>query len=568
MYKKCMVDQQLRLDDLYKLIAHIYSEQNAHRPASATFSHFVEVCGMLSVHDRQKKREDVTVEDALCKAFGWYFPLLAKFKVSSVEELVYRKYPNVCPYCRLKPHNDIKCKNVRGVQKTLDHDALRKLGVQNQSYRPKGIDQWQEMFQEIYPRSIDDRSARSTLGLFEELGELAEAVRVFERYPKYFAGEAADVFSYLMGIANEHALRLQRDFDKDFSLEAELIKRYPGLCTQCGYSICVCPLVPESTVGRMAKELEIGSAEDLFALKPDVFRAESNEVAGKVVEKLGGYSEIAHKFPYDRGDANRALVLLCLKLAEAVQEKDATVADGLRSAAIKVGNAATFAGSRSDPQQLQGIIDSIKGMLSQTPEDVRSAIIGTTKTLEGKVGELIGQHKHVLVIFANPQGTDVLKLAEEERAIKEAIKKSKGRDFIHVHTLQAATVDDLSQALLEQECEIVHFSGHGNGDEILFQDALAGEQSSPLEALRDLLTKYPVKCLILNSCNSASKLKTAIAPVTVGMTADADDDAAIEFTRGFYDAVGAGKDYEFSIGEGIDRVRMKGMQLDVKVLKK
>src|SRR6185437_12356723 len=143
-----MAVKQLRLDDLYKLIAHIYSEQNAHRPASATFAHFAEVCGMLSVHDRQKKREDVTIEDALCKAFGWYFPLLAKFKVSSVEELIYRKYPNVCPYCRLKPHNDIKCKNVRGTAKTVDHDALRKLYAQNESYRPKGIDEWQEMFQQ------------------------------------------------------------------------------------------------------------------------------------------------------------------------------------------------------------------------------------------------------------------------------------------------------------------------------------------------------------------------------------------------------------------------------------
>jgi hypothetical protein len=50
---------QLRLDDLYKMIAHIYMEQNAHRPASATFAHFVEVCGMLGMSESRalQKRE-------------------------------------------------------------------------------------------------------------------------------------------------------------------------------------------------------------------------------------------------------------------------------------------------------------------------------------------------------------------------------------------------------------------------------------------------------------------------------------------------------------------------------
>jgi hypothetical protein len=112
------------------------------------------------------------------------------------------------------------------------------------------------------------------LGLFEELGELAEAIRVFDRYPKYFAGEAADVFSYLMGLANEYSLQQKRE-NRHFSLEEEFIKRYPGLCLQCGYGVCVCPLVPKSTVGRMAKELDVETTENLFRLDHDTFRREA-----------------------------------------------------------------------------------------------------------------------------------------------------------------------------------------------------------------------------------------------------------------------------------------------------
>lgn len=92
-----------RLDDLYKMVAYIYGDKLSSRSSEATFSHLVEVCGMLTIHDRDKKREGLDVTDALCKALGWYFPLLAKFKVESIEQLVFRKFPLVCPYCREAP---------------------------------------------------------------------------------------------------------------------------------------------------------------------------------------------------------------------------------------------------------------------------------------------------------------------------------------------------------------------------------------------------------------------------------------------------------------------------------
>jgi hypothetical protein len=118
------------------------------------------------------------------------------------------------------------------------------------------------MFQSIYPRSLEERG-RSTIGLFEELGELAEAVRVFEVHPKYFLGEAADTFSYLMGIANEHSMRIASE-GSQFSLEAEFLARFPGLCVQCGSKVCSCPAIPSATIGRMAKEADISAQEQPF----------------------------------------------------------------------------------------------------------------------------------------------------------------------------------------------------------------------------------------------------------------------------------------------------------------
>jgi NTP pyrophosphatase (non-canonical NTP hydrolase) len=222
-----------RLDDLYKMIAYIYGDKLSSRSTSATFAHLVEVCGMLTIHDRKKKREGLDVVDALCKALGWYFPLLAKFKVGSVERLIFRKFPWCCPYCRETPHNEGKCKLVKGTASTVNHPELARLYRENLSNRPATLNDWQGMFQKIYPRQLTDQG-RSTVGLLEELGEFAEAVRVGETHPKYFLGEAADLFSYIMGIANEHEIRLAQEHGQPFSFQEEFIKRYPGLCVQCG----------------------------------------------------------------------------------------------------------------------------------------------------------------------------------------------------------------------------------------------------------------------------------------------------------------------------------------------
>jgi hypothetical protein len=174
---------QLSLDELYKMTAHIYSDRNSSRTKEATFAHFVEVCGMLTIADRKKKREKVDFADALCKALGWYFPLLAKLRIRSAEALIFRKFPNVCPYCRQAPHEEVRCKLVRGTSSTLNHADVVTIFDQEWSNRPKGLNDWQNMFGRIYPRSVNE-AGRSTIGLLEELGEMAEAIRVFDAHPQ------------------------------------------------------------------------------------------------------------------------------------------------------------------------------------------------------------------------------------------------------------------------------------------------------------------------------------------------------------------------------------------------
>lgn len=554
------------LDDAYQMIAYIYGEQNTQRSPAVTFAHFVEVCGALTVHDRKKKREGMTVLDALCKALGWYFPLMAKFKVKSIQHLIYRKYPYACPYCRKTPHSDGICKVVKGTAKTVSHSELLDKWRDNQNRMPSTLDEWQKMFQDIYPRSVSDQT--STLGLFEELGELAEAIRVFDRYPKYFCGEAADVFSYLMGIANELALRLEQDGQQSFSLQKEFFSRYPGLCPQCGYQICKCPPIPESTVGRLAKELDIGATDTLFQMDPTIFEQAGKQVADNLLLDVGGYKGVLERYPFDRGAINNAVIELCLRIAEQFQDGD-QIAKNLRAAAITASTSALQPGSRERATSINGVITTLKEALAKLGGEPAAPAFLEPKTLPEKLGQSLGAIR-ILFASSNPKESMPLRLQEEERVIRESIRRAKHRDNIVLETLPAATIDDLRRALLEMSFDIIHFSGHGGSNTAIFEDCGIEIETSVNALIEEISRGCQVKCLILSACNSLERLSLADQKFfVVGMASEVDDSAAIEFSRGFYDAIGAGKSIDYAIDEGTNCAKLKGLaqELPIKILK-
>ncbi len=544
----------LRLDQLYKMTAHIYGDRNSARSKEATFAHFVEVCGMLTIHDRRKKRENLTIADALCKALGWYFPLLAKLRISSVEALLFRKFPGVCPYCREAPHNEAKCKLVKGTDSTVSHSEVTDIFDRNWKTRPSSLDEWQAMFNRIYPRHLNE-NGRSTIGLLEELGELAESVRVFDAHPHYFLGEAADTFSYIMGIANEHQVREAQE-DRSFSFEREFLTRYPGLCTQCGSRVCICPSIPAATVGRMAKELDIRAEESLFISDLPVFADEGRQAAQTALESVGGYLGLAEKLPFDRGDTNHGLVQLCLKIAAAVEVATPGLAASLRAEALKLGDAANEAGTPREILPVEKLMTELKNIWKELDEQHREAIKGSG----GIASELVALLDSVRVLFVscNPQNSN-LKLDAELKAIKDALNRGTHSTKFKLEFLTAATTRDLRRTLLSGEFDIIHFAGHANEKNLVFETEENEAIEVSIQALAALIAEYPsVRCVVLNACESVKALTVPISPVTIGMDKAIPDQAAIEFARGFYDALVAGMSIKRAFVEGARAVDLSG----------
>jgi len=169
----------------------------------------------------------------------------------------------------------------------------------------------------------------------------------------------------------------------------------------------------------------------------------------------------------------------------------------------------------------------------------------------------------ILVVFANPLGSDPLRLGAEDRVIRECINLSKYRDNISLDVLHAATIHDVRRALLDNYYRIVQFSGHGTGQSLAFENEIGQMQLISQEVLTEFLAAYspPIECVILNACYSKlhRELISYNIPYIIGMDGAISDKGATEFTRGFYDAIGAGKDIEFAYQEGCRTIKLLGL---------
>ena len=144
------------------------------------------------------------------------------------------------------------------------------------------------------------------------------------------------------------------------------------------------------------------------------------------------------------------------------------------------------------------------------------------------------------------------------------------RDQFEIETLNAATIDDLRRALLRKDFDVVHFSGHGTQTGLVFEDAVGSLIVPRSSALAELLQRRKVRVALLNACYSLSVGKIAAIGMdfTVATTGPISDPGAVEFTRGFYDALGAGNDVPDAYAEGMSAAKLKGNDIDAVLLRR
>lgn len=169
----------------------------------------------------------------------------------------------------------------------------------------------------------------------------------------------------------------------------------------------------------------------------------------------------------------------------------------------------------------------------------------------------------ILVLISNPNETQKLQLEHELKHIKKSINLSKYRDHFHVTSHSAVTPEDFRRALLTRP-QIIHFSGHGLGDNgILLENEIGNIQLVETESICKLFKIFSdtTYCVILNACYTdvQGKLMSEYVPYIIGMKSGINDNSSINFSAAFYDALGSGESIELAYELGCNAIHMMGL---------
>lgn len=172
--------------------------------------------------------------------------------------------------------------------------------------------------------------------------------------------------------------------------------------------------------------------------------------------------------------------------------------------------------------------------------------------------------KTILILAVNPRDTSVLRLDEEVREIDLGLQRAKKRELFDLKQRWALRVQDVCQALLDFKPQIVHFSGHGSGDDGLALEDEAGKlKLVDTDALANLFESFSssIECIVLNACYSEVQAEAIVKhiPYVIGMNKPIGDKAAIKFATGFYNALGNGESIEFAYKLACNFIQLDGI---------
>lgn len=186
----------------------------------------------------------------------------------------------------------------------------------------------------------------------------------------------------------------------------------------------------------------------------------------------------------------------------------------------------------------------------------------------------------ILGMVANPEGLPPLDVEREKQVVEKATERVRANGKVEITWIEGETWQDLEREIRSGRWHIFHFVGHGSFDYTRQQGALmlSDEESQPhsfsAENLANILAEGDdLRLVFLNSCEGArgdegDALSSAAAtivsrgvPAAVAMQYEISDDAAIEFSRSFYEAVADNLPVDAAVAAGRTSLNNKGTDI-------
>jgi hypothetical protein len=207
----------------------------------------------------------------------------------------------------------------------------------------------------------------------------------------------------------------------------------------------------------------------------------------------------------------------------------------------------------------------------------------------------------VLLVISNPRGD--LNVEKESSNVTTALENLKRAGLVVIHSLAAASFEELKKTLGTDSFHVLHFIGHGHYDparqqgylsfetarpdhltvqahpkqeEAEDQTPLAGESPVGGTRLAELLRPHgTLRLVVLNACEGgrasredafvgvAQALVQIAIPAVVAMQFPVTDVAAVDFAGEFYGALASGKSVDLALAAARRGVSLKGAEGDI-----
>ncbi|XOB42136.1 MAG: MazG-like family protein [Candidatus Nealsonbacteria bacterium] len=175
--------------------------------------------GLKGIRKNDKEKTKIN----LLIAFSWFMSTMNQLHID-IENQTWKRFPYLCSYCGSCPCS-CKEKNIKK-RKSISIDESKK---------PKTLEEFQNMFNKIYP--ADKRIIeRAGIHLAEEAGEFSEALLTYrgghkDEDFKNLELEAADFFSCALSVFNSLRISVAKELSIMFSNNCHVCKNAPCTCS-------------------------------------------------------------------------------------------------------------------------------------------------------------------------------------------------------------------------------------------------------------------------------------------------------------------------------------------------